>query len=62
MRDVVTVVKGNNDRSEVVKNQRCCGISEVLVHVDDYASLLLMNFKHGNHQCPALTLIEHKPE
>ena len=59
MRDVVMVVKGNNDRSEVVKNQRCCGISEVLVHVDDYASLLLMNF---NHQCPVLTLIKHKPE
>ena len=55
-------IKGNNDGSEVVKNQRCHGILEVLVHVDDYASLLLMNFKHGNHQCPVLTLIEHKPE
>jgi len=62
MRDVVMVVKGYNDRSEVVENQRCRGISEVLVHVDDYAGLLLMNFKRGNHQRPALTLIEHKPE
>jgi len=62
MRDVVMVIKGYNDRSEVVENQRCHGISEVLVHVDDYAGLLLMNFKRGNHQHPALTLIEHKPE
>jgi len=28
----------------------------------DYAGLLLMNFKRGNHQRPASTLIEHKPE
>ena len=62
MRDVVMAIKGNNDGSEVVKNQRCHGILEVLVHVDDYASLLLMNFKHGNHQCLVLTLIKHKPE